>query len=88
MGLQMKHKTCIGLSHQAAVINKKSPKPEKKDIVGKAVLHNYAPVTDSLWFSFGAYDKNIFTPVIREQVRKAHVPKTTASFYRLPACLW
>jgi uncharacterized protein (TIGR00661 family) len=68
---KMKHKDCIGLSHQAAVINKKSPKPKKKDIVGKAVLHNYAPVTEAYGFHFGAYDKNIFTPVIRDQIRNA-----------------
>lgn len=68
---RMKHKTCIGLSHQAAVINKKSPKPKKKDLVGKAVLNNYAPVTEVYGFHFGAYDKNIFTPVIRSQVRQA-----------------
>jgi len=68
---KMKHKDCIGLSHQAAVINKKSPKPKKKDPVGKAILHNYAPVTEAYGFHFGAYDKNIFTPVIRKQVRNA-----------------
>lgn len=66
---KMKHKECIGLSHQAAVINKKSPKPKKKDLVGKAVLNNYAPVTAAYGFHFGAYDKNIFTPVIRNQMR-------------------
>ena len=68
---KMKHKECVGLSHQAAVINKKSPKPKKKDPVGKAVLHNYAPVTAAYGFHFGAYDKDIFTPVIRSQVREA-----------------
>ncbi len=68
---KMKHKACIGLSHQAAVINKKSPKPKKKDLVGKAVLNNYAPVTEAYGFHFGAYDKHIFTPVIRKQVREA-----------------
>ena len=68
---KIKHKECIGLSHQAAVINKKSPKPKKKDPVGKAILHNYAPVTEAYSFHFGAYDKNISTPVIRSQVRKA-----------------
>ena len=68
---KMKHKECIGLSHQSAVINKGSPKPKKKDIIGNAVLHNYAPVTTAYGFHFGAYDKNIFTPVIRSQVRKA-----------------
>jgi uncharacterized protein (TIGR00661 family) len=68
---KMKHKECIGLSHQAAVINKKSPKPKKKDLVGKAVLNNYAPVTIAYGFHFGMYDKNIYTPVIRNQVREA-----------------
>ncbi len=68
---KMKRKECIGLSHQAAVINKKSPKPKKIDPVGKAVLHNYAPVTEAYGFHFEGYDKNIFTPVIRNQVRNA-----------------
>lgn len=66
-----KHLPCIGLSHQAAVINKKSPKPKNNDLVGKAVLNNYAPVTVSYGFHFKEYDKNIFTPVIRSQVRNA-----------------
>jgi len=42
---RLKQKVCIGLSHQAAVVNRNAPKPKKKDIVGIAVLKNYAPVT-------------------------------------------
>lgn len=61
---------CIGLSHQAAVINNKSPKPKKKDLIGKLVLKHYAPVETSYGFHFRNYDKNIFTPVIRDQIRK------------------
>ncbi len=49
---KMKNKACIGLSHQAAVINKKSPKPKKKDMVGRAVLNNYAPVSASYGVPF------------------------------------
>ncbi|WP_462249716.1 glycosyltransferase family protein [Ferruginibacter sp.] len=82
---KMKHKECIGLSHQAAVINKKSPKPKNKDIVGKAVLHNYAPVTAAYGFHFGAYDKNIFTPVIRDQVRNAKAEDKNHYTVYLPA---
>jgi len=66
-----KKKVCIGLSHQSAVINKKSPKPTYKDPVGKAVLKYYAPVSYSYGFHFEQYDKNIFTPVIRDQIRLA-----------------
>jgi uncharacterized protein (TIGR00661 family) len=82
---KMKHKECIGLSHQAAVINKKSPKPKNKDIVGKAVLHNYAPVTAAYGFHFGAYDKNIFTPVIRDQIRNAKAEDKNHYTVYLPA---
>ncbi len=68
---KLKNKPCIGLSHQSAVINKKSPKPKKTDLVGKSVLHNYAPVDISYGFHFKQYDKQIFTPVIRSQIRLA-----------------
>ena len=68
---KMKLKDCIGLSHQAAVINKRSPKPKKGDLVGKTVLKNYAPVTVQYGFHFEPYDENIFTPVIRSQIRQA-----------------
>jgi uncharacterized protein (TIGR00661 family) len=68
---RMKHKACIGLSHQAAVISKKSPKPKKKDPIGKAILLNYAPVTSAYGFHFEAYENTIFTPVIRSQIRNA-----------------
>jgi len=66
---KLKQKECIGLSHQAAVVNKNAPKPKKKDLVGIAVLKNYAPVTVKYGFHFQSYDKNIFTPVIRSQIR-------------------
>jgi uncharacterized protein (TIGR00661 family) len=65
------HKACIGVSHQAAVLNKKSPKPEEKDRIGKSILKNYAPVTDKYGFHFKAYDNKIFTPVIRDEIRNA-----------------
>jgi uncharacterized protein (TIGR00661 family) len=64
---------CISLSHQAAVLNKKAPKPKDIDIIGYAVLKNYAPATAKYGFHFKAYDENIFTPVIRAQVRKQRV---------------
>ncbi|MEO5999109.1 MAG: glycosyltransferase family protein [Chitinophagaceae bacterium] len=68
----LKNKACISLSHQAAVINKKSPQPKHKDILGNAILKNYAPTTFQYGFHFKEYDDNIFTPVIRKQVRALH----------------
>lgn len=80
-----KHKDCIGLSHQSAVINKLSPKPKKSDVVGKAVLKNYAPVTISYGFHFEKYDQQIFTPVIRQQIREAKPQKKAHYTVYLPA---
>ena len=67
------HKACVGLSHQSAVINKKSPKPAGVDLPGKMILRNYAPSTVQYGFHFLPYDKKIFTPVVRKEIREANV---------------
>src|ERR1043165_4913659 len=41
----IKNKTCISLSHQAAVLNRKSPKPKHTDVAGSILLKRYAPTT-------------------------------------------
>lgn len=78
-------KPCLGLSHQLAVANKKSPKPKKTDLVGSTILKYYAPVTVQYGFHFNNYDKNIFTPVIRQQVRKTPVTNQQHYMVYLPA---
>ena len=67
-----KNKHCVGLSHQAAVIHPNAPKPKKTDLLGKAILRNYAPVSVSYGFHFANYSEDIFTPVIRSEIR---IPK-------------
>lgn len=66
---KLKNKPCIGLSHQSAVLAPNAPKPSKSDLKGELILKYYAPVTDAYGFHFKPYDKNIFTPVIRKEVR-------------------
>jgi uncharacterized protein (TIGR00661 family) len=66
---KLKRKPCIGLSHQSAVLHERAPLPEDSDWKGELVLKHYAPVTDYYGFHFRAYDKNIFTPVIRQEIR-------------------
>lgn len=61
---------CIGLSHQAAVVDRNTPLPEEVDRMGKFILDNYAPASTSYGFHFKRYSENIYTPVIREQVRQ------------------
>ncbi|MEI6277053.1 MAG: glycosyltransferase family protein [Prolixibacteraceae bacterium] len=64
----------LGLSHQSSFLNNHIPVPEEKDHFGNFILKNYAPVPVYLGFHFKAYAKNIYTPVIRSQVR-ACTPK-------------
>ncbi len=66
---KLKRKPCIGLSHQAAVMAENAPQPEKGDLKGELVLKYYAPVTDAYGFHFRRYTNNIFTPVIRREIR-------------------
>src|SRR5450631_1786365 len=82
---RLNHKACIGLSHQAAVLNKKSPKPDEKNMIGKSILKNYAPVTEKYGFHFKAYDKKIFTPVIRGEIRNTDTQKLLHYTVYLPA---
>ena len=80
-----KNKKCISLSHQAAVLNKNVPQPKQTDSIGKAILKKYAPATIQYGFHFKAYDTNIFTPVIRKQIREQHVGNDGHYTVYLPA---
>lgn len=68
---KLQHKTCIGLSHQNAILHRSSPKPEKSDWLGRLILKNYAPVSLKYGFHFKQFDSSNFTPVIRKTIRQA-----------------
>jgi uncharacterized protein (TIGR00661 family) len=80
-----KNKKCIGLSHQAAVLNKMAPRPKHLDLIGKAILKKYAPTTIQYSFHFKSYDTKIFTPVIRQDVRQQLVENRGHYTVYLPA---
>ncbi len=61
---------CISVSHQCAVLNKNAPLPSSSDPMGKLVLKRYAPVTAEYGFHFKSFDANVFTPVIRQEIRQ------------------
>tara|TARA_R110002051_G_scaffold139763_1_gene212457 strand:+ start:16575 stop:17561 length:987 start_codon:yes stop_codon:yes gene_type:complete len=70
---KLKNIPCISLSHQSAVLMKGSPKPKKIDAMGQLILKKYAPSTKQYGFHFKKYNENIFTPVIRQDIRNAKV---------------
>ncbi len=67
---KIRKKPCISLSHQCAVLHPAAPKPATTDPMGKLVLERYAPVTAAYGFHFSPYGDNIFTPVIRREIRE------------------
>jgi uncharacterized protein (TIGR00661 family) len=68
-----KKRPCISLSHQSAILAPQSPQPQKSDALGKIILKRYAPTIKKYGFHFAAFDQDIFTPVIRQQIRQADV---------------
>lgn len=81
----LKEHPCIGLSHQAAVLDVQSPKPEEVDMMGKFILKHYAPTDVSYGFHFQPYSKSIFTPVIRQQIRQQTITDNGHYTVYLPA---
>ncbi|NCX95104.1 MAG: glycosyl transferase [Chitinophagia bacterium] len=63
-------KACISLSHQCAVLHPAAPKPTHTDYMGMAIIKHYAPTTAAYGFHFKEYANNIFTPVIRREIRQ------------------
>jgi uncharacterized protein (TIGR00661 family) len=61
---------CISVSHQSALLTKNVPKPRNNDLFGKFILRNYAPANVRFGLHFSRYSKNIFTPVIRKEIRE------------------
>ena len=76
---------CISLSHQGSLLSKNVPFPEEKNHFGKFVLRNYAPAMMHFGFHFETYDQNIFTPVIRKQVRLCEVAELDYYTVYLPS---
>lgn len=68
-----KNKACISLSHQSAVLAPGAPRADHTDMLGKLILNNYAPSSAQYGFHFSAFRENVFTPVIRQQIRNIEV---------------
>jgi uncharacterized protein (TIGR00661 family) len=60
---------CISLSNQCAIFSINAPRPKSGDLFGELILKYYAPTSAEYGFHFECYDKNIFTPIIRKEIR-------------------
>ncbi|MDT7832022.1 glycosyltransferase family protein [Flavobacteriaceae bacterium S356] len=75
----------ISLSHQSAILNKLVPKPKKIKWVERLFIKYYAPTKYQYGFHFMSYDKHIFTPVIRNEIRNQEVTDKNYYVVYLPA---
>ena len=82
---KLKNKKCIALSHQSAYLSSKTPRPGKHDLFAEWIFKNYAPSTDQFGFHFKAFDKFIYTPVIRSEIRNLETTNRGHITVYLPA---
>ncbi|MEL6131797.1 MAG: glycosyltransferase family protein [Bacteroidota bacterium] len=75
----------ICLGHQASFLSPQTPRPTKKSLLGETVLKHYAPTDKAVGFHFERYDDFIFTPVVREDVRKLNATDEGHYTVYLPA---
>jgi uncharacterized protein (TIGR00661 family) len=75
----------VGMSHQLAVLAPKAPKAAEGRFLGTAILKYYAPTYDQVGFHFRKYNKRIYGPVIRSEVREMQPRKRGFYLVYLPA---
>ncbi len=70
---RLKGKRYVCISHQAALLSSKIPRPENQNRFQQFVMKWYAPGTSLIGLHFEEYDDFIFTPIIREEIRNTDV---------------
>jgi len=75
----------ISLSHQGALYTKNVPKPLHYDLIGSFIIKNYAKCKYNYGFHFKKYNNNVYTPIIRNNIRL--LKRTEKDYYTvyLPA---
>lgn len=80
-----KNVKCISLSHQSALLSDKVPRANHSSWLAEKILHHYAPSMLQYGFHFKKYDKSIFLPIIRNNIRFAEIKKKKHYTVYLPA---
>ncbi|MBP9882223.1 MAG: glycosyl transferase [Chitinophagales bacterium] len=68
---RLKHKACVGMSHQASFVSAKTPRPAIRRFADEMLLSHFAPAHEYTGFHFSRYDHFIHLPVIRKRIREA-----------------
>ena len=78
-------KRIIGLSHHASYLSKLAPRPAKKDWFTELVLTYHSPCSVNYCFHFERYDSNIYTPILRPEIREGRTQKLKHIVVYLPS---
>lgn len=70
---KLKGVPCVSVSHQAAFLSPKIPRPPEKNHAHEFILKWYAPSSSYIGIHFQEYDDFIYTPIIREEIRNVDV---------------
>lgn len=75
----------LALSHQAAFLSEKSPRPTHKSQFAETVLKYFAPANSAVGFHFQRYDHFIEPPIIRRSIRNLRISENNHITVYLPA---
>jgi uncharacterized protein (TIGR00661 family) len=94
---------CLALSHQAAFLSPKTPRPVRRQRLPEQLLKRFAPAKEAVGFHFQRYDRFIEPPLIRDAIQQLsstdkghitvylpsyHPANLTSVFQRLPRIDW
>ena len=65
----LQNRSVVALSHQAAFLSPKSPRPEQRSLFAEQIMTHFAPSTHAVGFHFKRYDDFVEPPIIRKQIR-------------------
>ena len=61
----------VNFGHQASFMSNKTPRPNRKDLIGELILKNYARASKYIGLHFEQYDDFILPPIIKNEIWNA-----------------
>lgn len=77
--------TSISLSHQAAFLSNRTPRPTHRSHLSEQILRRFAPCHEAIGFHFLKYDHFIEGPIIRSEIRNLSPHRGNHMTVYLPA---
>ena len=73
LACSLKNKPCIHFGHQASFQSDKTPRAKTSNPMGEFVLKNFVKSSHYLGLHFSSFDKNIYNPIIKDEIITAPV---------------